>query len=114
MSIRIAFIVGLAASLIALTACSRGGGDSGDPGSPESAGALSTGNAAVAAKVRIAARALAEPEPSVEYVAAELKGVVKARTSSQGLRQNRRALPRKPLRSFAGLPESLLPVPHRR
>ena len=39
MSIRIAFIVGLAASLIALTACSRGGEDSGDPGSPESAGA---------------------------------------------------------------------------
>ena len=29
--------------------------------------------------------ALAEPEPSVEYVAAELKGVVKARTSSQAL-----------------------------
>ena len=85
MSIRIALIVGLAASLIALTACSRGGGDSGDPGSPESAGALSTGNAAVASKVRIAARAIAEPEPSVEYVAAELKGVIKARTSSQAL-----------------------------
>lgn len=85
MSIRIVSIVWLASSLIALTACSRGGGNSNGEVSTETANATSAGNAAVAAKVRVAARALAEPEPSVDYVAAELKGVVKARTSSQAL-----------------------------
>ncbi len=85
MSIRIAFIVGLASSLIALTACSRGGSHSNGQASTETANVASAGNAGVAAKVRIAARALAEPEPSVDYVAAELKGVIKARTSSQAL-----------------------------
>jgi hypothetical protein len=84
-SIRIAFILCLAASLIALTACSRGGSHSDGQASTETSGAASAGNAGIAAKVRVAARALAEPEPSIDYVAAELKGVVKARTSSQAL-----------------------------
>ena len=85
MSIRIALIVWLASSLIPVAACSRGGGNSAGESGRETAGIAPSGNAAVAAKVRTAARALAEPEPSVNYVAAELQGVVKARTSSQAL-----------------------------
>jgi hypothetical protein len=43
------------------------------------------GNDAAVSGVRAAARALAEPEPSVDYVAAQMEGVIEARTNSQAL-----------------------------
>lgn len=45
------------------------------------------GDDAAVRMVQAAARALAEPEPSVNYVAAQMKGVIKARTNSQALIQ---------------------------
>ena len=74
----------LAASLCALAACSRSG-------TPEhaaegaSAGASARGDDTAIDDVRAGVRALTQPEPSVEYVAAELEGVIMARTKSQAL-----------------------------
>lgn len=71
----------LVLSLFVLAGCSRDGGtERGDFG-----GQAARGNDAAISAVRAAARALAEPEPSVNYVAAEMEGVIKARTNSQAL-----------------------------
>lgn len=43
------------------------------------------GNDACISRVRAAAHAMTQPEPSVDYVAAEMEGVIKARTKSQAL-----------------------------
>ena len=68
-------------------ACSKGdtgdaAGPRGTPGSPSP-----SGNAAAIPIVKAAAHALAQPDPSVDFVASEMKGVVKARTTSQALIQ---------------------------
>jgi hypothetical protein len=71
----------LTASLLFITGCSRDGG----AGEDGRAGQMVRGNDAAMTAVREAARALAEPEPSVNYVAAQMEGVIKARTNSQAL-----------------------------
>ena len=71
----------LVLSLFVLAGCSRDG--SAEPG--DSITAVARGNDAAMNAVQSAARALAEPEPSVDYVAAEMEGVIKARTNSQAL-----------------------------
>jgi hypothetical protein len=73
--------VWLASSLLLFTACSRDGGDREGSGSGQAA----RGNKAAVGAIEAAARALAEPEPSVDYVAAEMAGVIKVRTNSQAL-----------------------------
>ncbi len=47
--------------------------------------ASAKGDDAAVPTIRAAVRALAQPDVSVDYVAAELQGVVKARTTSQAL-----------------------------
>lgn len=70
----------------ALAGCSRNDHGGERPVDPASrSGNAVAGNEAVADKVRTAARALAQPGASVDFVAAELAGVVKARTASQTL-----------------------------
>lgn len=75
-------VVLLVLSLLAAAACSR---------SPSSEGgsdfeyAGTRGNAASVSKVLAAARAIAQPDASVDYVAAELEGAITARTKSQTL-----------------------------
>jgi len=71
----------LVLSLIVLAGCSRDGGAKGG----DSANPAERGNDAAMGAVRTAARALAEPEPSVDYVADQMEGVIKARTNSQAL-----------------------------
>ena len=72
----------LASSLCALLACSRG--EAPEQGAwNESAGAR--GDDAAIDDVRAGVRALAQPDASVEYVAAEMEGVIMARTKSQAL-----------------------------
>jgi hypothetical protein len=72
----------LASSLCALLACSRG--EAPEQGAwSESAGAR--GDDAAIDDVRAGMRALAQPDASVEYVAAEMEGVIMARTKSQAL-----------------------------
>jgi len=71
----------LALSLVSVAGCSRDGGASGE-GEP---GQATLGNTAAVSAVQAAARALAEPDPSVNYVAAEMAGVIKVRTNSQAL-----------------------------
>lgn len=73
----------LIGSLSVWAACSRGGTD-GRTEDEESA-RLARGNEVSIERVRAAARALAEPGATVDYVAAEMEGVVKARTKSQAL-----------------------------
>lgn len=68
--------------LVTLSACSRDEHPAGR--APDGEKAIA-GNEAVADKVRAAVRALAQPQPSVDFVAAELAGVVTARTTSQTL-----------------------------
>lgn len=70
--------------LCASAACSRSE-DGGHAADGDSALQSAKGNDASLPKVRAGARALAEPQPSVDYVAAEMKGVIKARTKSQAL-----------------------------
>jgi hypothetical protein len=74
----------LVSSLCASTACSRdensGSAADGDPTTQ-----LAKGNDASISHVRAGARALAEPQPTVDYVAAQMEGVIKARTKSQAL-----------------------------
>ena len=72
----------LAVSLILAAGCSRGSGGGADDGP---SGAMARGNDAALSTVQAAARALAEPEPSVDYVAARMEGAIKARTNSQAL-----------------------------
>ena len=74
------FISWLALSLSLAAACSRAEPTSSDG---PSASVTARGDDTASPKIRAAARALAQPDASVEYVAAELEGVVKARTTSQ-------------------------------
>lgn len=71
----------LALSLLAVAGCSRGE----STGGQEPAGQAVQGDDSAVGAVQAAARALAEPEPSVDYVAAQMEGVIKARTNSQAL-----------------------------
>lgn len=71
----------LVLSVIMVAGCSRGGDAEGDG----PAKTTTKGDDAAVSAVQAAARALAEPEPSVDYVAARMEGVVKARTNSQAL-----------------------------
>lgn len=71
----------LALSLLVLAGCSR----SGSVQDGDSAERAQRGNDAAISAVQAAARALAEPEPSVNYVADQMEGVIKARTNSQAL-----------------------------
>ena len=71
----------LAMSLVVFAGCSRKGGDSGEGPS----GGSFRGNDASLAKVQAAARALADPDPTVDAVAARMEGVIKARTNSQAV-----------------------------
>jgi hypothetical protein len=79
---RFGLIAWLLLSAIISTGCSRGK-ESVDEGA--ATGIAPTGNRAVVSRVQAAARALAEPDPTVNYVAAQLEGVIKARTNSQAL-----------------------------
>lgn len=71
----------LALSLLAVAGCSRGESTGGE----EPPGQAAQGDDSALGAVQAAARALAEPEPSVDYVAAQMEGVIKARTNSQAL-----------------------------
>lgn len=69
---------------LALTGCSRG--QPAEPASQEEdESAPAKRNEAAMGKVRAGARALAQPGASIDYVAAEMQGVIKARTQSQAL-----------------------------
>ena len=74
-------VLWLALSLISFAGCSRDGAATGEG----PAGQAAQGNTAAVSAVQAAARALAEPDPSVNYVAAEMAGVIKVRTNSQAL-----------------------------
>ena len=74
----------LIACLCASAACSRSE-TSEHVGDGESAPGGVKGDDASVSMVRAGARALAQPEASVDYVAAEMEGVIKARTKSQAL-----------------------------
>ena len=65
---------------VGLLGCSRGSNSdaSGD-------GSAVVGSAEAVERVRTAVRALASPDASVDYVAAQMEGVIKGRTSSQAL-----------------------------
>lgn len=80
--LRLSLVLGLCGAL-ALGACSRRESES--LGTDDGAPAPVPGNDAAIEKVRAAARALAEPGPTVQYVAAEMEGVIKAETKSQAL-----------------------------
>ncbi len=70
--------------LIALTACSRSEtSESGDDG--QSAGLTATGDDRALADVRAGVRAMTRADSTVDYVAAEMQGVIMARTKSQAL-----------------------------
>jgi hypothetical protein len=71
----------LIACLLVVAGCSR----SDSAGKDGPTGQIARGNDAAVSAVRAAARALAEPEPSVDYVAAQMEGVIKARTHNQAL-----------------------------
>ena len=65
-------------------ACSRSGSGGLDD-QEGSAEQTARGNDACIERVHEAARALAEPGPTVDYVAAQMKGAVKAQTKAQAL-----------------------------
>jgi hypothetical protein len=71
----------LISSLCASAACSR----SEAPEHVVDGEPASAGDDASISKVVAGARALAQPEASIDYVAAEMEGVIKARTKSQAL-----------------------------
>ncbi|MGB5191635.1 MAG: hypothetical protein WBN70_01535 [Polyangiales bacterium] len=81
MSTRFHLISWLALSLLAFAGCSRDGTADEDGRSGQAA----RGNDAAMSAVQAAARAIAEPAPSVDYVAAQMAGTIKARTNSQAL-----------------------------
>jgi hypothetical protein len=60
--------------------CSRGGDSSNEAGA-----VVPSGSKEAAQRVQSAARALSTRDPSVDYVAAEMEGVIKGRTASQAL-----------------------------
>ena len=70
--------------LCASTACSRGEAPE-DVVAGESAGATAKGDDAALGHVRAGARALAQPGAAADYVAAEMEGVIMARTKSQAV-----------------------------
>lgn len=72
-------------TLFAAVACTRSHEDGAEEHA--AAGQAAKGDDTAVRRVQAAARALAEPEPSVDYVAAQMKGVIKARTNSQALIQ---------------------------
>jgi hypothetical protein len=74
----------LICGLCASAACSRGE-TAEHVADGESAPTGANGDDASISTVRAGARALAQPEASVDYVAAEMEGVIKARTKSQAL-----------------------------
>jgi len=74
----------LVSSLCVSAACSRGEG-SGSAADGDPARQHAKGNDASISYVRAGARALAEPQPTVDYVADQMEGVIKARTKSQAL-----------------------------
>jgi hypothetical protein len=83
---RLVPILLVAVSVCAIVGCTRRGEDGvGDEAAGEQAAA--EGDDAAVGIVQAAVRALAQPEPSVNYVAAEMEGVIKARTNSQALIQ---------------------------
>lgn len=71
----------LALSLLVLAGCSRDAGQE----QGKSAGHEARGNDAAVSTVQAAAHALAQPGASVDFVAAQMAGVIKARTNSQAL-----------------------------
>jgi hypothetical protein len=73
-------------SLSVTMACSRGPGSDRLSGSEDGKAGV-RGNAAAINTVRAAAHALAQPEPTVDFVAAAMEGAIKARTNSQALIQ---------------------------
>ena len=78
------FAWSLVLCLCTAAACSRDEGEERTTGDrSEKTG--SRGDDAAIETIRAAARALAEPNPTVDYVAAEMEGVIKARTKSQAL-----------------------------
>jgi len=79
-------VVLLVLSLSVATACSRGPGSDAVSKSEDGTAGV-RGSAAAINTVRAAARALAQPEPTVDFVAAAMEGAIKARTNSQALIQ---------------------------
>lgn len=73
----------LLGALVISGACSKRSSEGADQ--DDSEGTAVMGNEASIATVQAAARALAEPGPSVDYVAAQMEGAIKARTKSQAL-----------------------------
>jgi hypothetical protein len=74
----------LVSILCASTACSRSEAPE-DVVAGKSAGATAKGDDAALGHVRAGARALAQPGAAVDYVAAEMEGVIMARTKSQSV-----------------------------
>ena len=74
----------LACALCVLTACSRD--EAREQGADdESAGANAEGDDSALRHVRAGTRALTQPGGAVDYIAAEMEGVIMARTKSQAL-----------------------------
>lgn len=73
-------LVCLLASFVSASGCSLFGG------ADESEGEVRPkGSEEAMGRVELAVRALAEPDPTIDYVAAHMKGVIKGRTSAQAL-----------------------------
>jgi len=72
------------AILCASTGCSRGNSREGLD-DQDSSGTGQGGNAAALTKVSAAVRAMSQPEPTVDHVAAAMEGVIKARTTNEAL-----------------------------
>jgi len=75
----------LVIACLALPGCSRDKPAHQTSEEEGSTAARTKGNDASISKVRAGARALAQPDASVDYVADEMEGVIKARTKSQAL-----------------------------
>lgn len=73
-------LVFLLASFVPASGCSLFGG-SDESGS----GVSAEGSEEAMDRVGLAVRALGEPDPTIDYVAAHMKGVIKGRTSAQAL-----------------------------
>ncbi len=74
----------LISSLCFSTACSRSEAPE-NAADGDSTRAGTKGDDASVSRVRAGAHAMAHPEPTVDYVAAEMEGVIMARTKSQAL-----------------------------
>ncbi|MGB8330359.1 MAG: hypothetical protein WCE62_09550 [Polyangiales bacterium] len=75
----------LACGLFAAAACSRSDAPEQTLEDEPSAASAPKADDALILRVRAAAHALSQPEPSVDYVAAEMEGVIMARTRNQAL-----------------------------